>query len=156
MKNIVKMSLALALAVPFTFACSKEGGSSTANASGKVSAAEVTKGATEAAKGATDAAKAKSEEMKAAFAKATEGSMGDVSKQIDEIKKKAEALTGEKKTEFDALVKSIVAKKDELAKMFTDMKGMTEGPAFTEMKGKLEMGMADLKTMVETAMAKLK
>ena len=110
----------------------------------------------EAAKGATDAAKAKSEEMKAAFAKATEGSMGDVSKQIDEIKKKAEALTGEKKTEFDALVKSIVAKKDELAKMFTDMKGMTEGPAFTEMKGKLEMGMADLKTMVETAMAKLK
>ena len=154
MKNIVKMSLALALVVPFA-SCNKEGSSSTANAAGKVTA-EATKGATEAAKGATDATKAKFDEMKTSFAKATEGSMGDVSKQIDEIKKKAEALTGEKKTEFEGLVKSITAKKDELVKMFSDMKGMSEGAGVTEMKGKLEMGMADLKKMVEAAMAKLK
>lgn len=154
MKNIVKMSLALALVVPFSFACSKEGSGSTTNAAPKMG--EAAKSMSETAKGATEAAKGKFDEMKASFAKATETSMSDIGKQIDELKTKTAALTGEKKAELEGLVKNITAKKDELMKTFTDMKGAGEGTAFTDMKGKLESGVTELKKLVESAMAKLK
>jgi len=161
MKNIVKMSLALALVVPFVTSCSKEGSSGTTKAAEKMteSAKEATaaaKSATDSAKSATEAAKLKFDDMKAAFAKSTEGAMGDIGKEFDSLKTKAAALNGEQKNEMEALVKNITAKKDEVVKMFSDMKGMSDSAGFTEMKGKLEMGMADLKKMVETAMAKLK
>lgn len=140
MKSMIQLGLALALALPVTVACSENKAASPADA----------------LKGASEAAKGKFDEVKAAFAKATEGQMGDVGKQIDEIKKKAEGLSADKKTEIDALVKNIVAKKDELMKMFGDMKSAGEGAGFDGLKSKLEGGIGELKKLIETAMSKLK
>lgn len=136
MKNSSKLCLALLLALPLA-ACGE-------------------KSAADTMKGAASSATAKIDEMKASFTKLTEGQMGDVTKSIEELTSKASTLTGDKKTEVDGLLKNIMTKKDDLMKMFTDMKGMAGGAGFDGMKDKLTNGIGELKKLVEAAMAKLK
>jgi vacuolar-type H+-ATPase subunit H len=136
MKNLIKICFALALTLPFA-ACSEN------------NAANAVKDATAKAAEGVD-------KMKAEFAKLSEGQLGEVTKSITELQSKAASATGEKKTEVDGMLKNIMAKKDELMKMMGDVKGMAAGAGFDGMKDKLTNGIADLKKMVEAAMAKLK
>lgn len=135
MKNQTKLCLALVLALPLA-ACGE-------------------KKAADSMKDAASAATSKIEDIKASFAKMTEGQMGDISKSISDLQSKAASLTGEKKAELDGLIKNIAAKKGDLVKMFDDAKGLT-GDGFEKMKEKLATGIDEIKKMIDSAMAKLK
>lgn len=113
--------------------------------------------ATNAVKDVAGSATAAFDQAKEAAGKLFDGQLGDVGKQITELQSKASSLTGEKKTEVDGLIKQITSKKDDLMKMFGDMKGLTSGGAnFDGMKDKLTNGIAEIKKLIETAMSKLK
>ena len=113
--------------------------------------------ATNARQDAAGSATAAFDKVKEEAGKMFDGQLGDVGKQVTELQSKASSLTGEKKTEVDGLLKEIVAKKDGLMKMFGDMKGLTSGGAnFDGMKEKLTSGIAEIKKLIETAMAKMK
>ena len=108
MNRFLKTSLALALAIPFVFACSDET---------KTNAASSDKPATEKA---MDAAKAKFTDLKAAFAKATDSTMAWADKEMTEIKTKASNLSAEKKPEMDKLMTELNEKKADLKKMYDE------------------------------------
>lgn len=137
MKNTIKLCLALLVALPLA-ACSEN------NA------------ATNAVKDAAASATAAVDKLKGEFGKVFDGDMAGITKSISELQSKAGSLTGEKKTEVDGLMKQITSKKDELTKMFGDMKSMTDTNAFTSMKDKLTNGVGEIKKLIDTAMSKLK
>lgn len=126
MKHSTKICLALALAIPLA-ACSENKAAGT---------------------GMKDAA-AKVEGAAGDMAKMADAPMAEVTKSISELSSKAAAATGEKKTEVEAMIKNIMAKKDELMKMVPDLSA-------AGMKEKFTNGVAEIKKMIEAAMAKLK
>jgi SMC interacting uncharacterized protein involved in chromosome segregation len=143
MNCFLKTSLALALAIPFVFACSDET---------KTNAASSDKLTTEKA---MDAAKAKFTDMKNALAKATDDTMSWADKEMTEIKTKASSLSAEKKPEMDKLVAELNEKKADLKKMYDEAMASGES-GFESMKTKVDNAAADLKKRIDAAMAKLK
>ncbi|MBL8858157.1 MAG: hypothetical protein JNL28_06630 [Planctomycetes bacterium] len=126
MNSTTKISLALALALPLA-AC----------------------GENKAAPSVVKDAAGKVEGAVGDVAKMAEAPLAEVTKSISELTTKAASLTGEKKTELEGLIKNITAKKDELMNMTKDMSA-------AGVKEKFNAGLADLKKMVEAAMAKVK
>lgn len=139
MKITTKLALVLTAVLPLA-ACSEN------------QAANGEKGAG----GAMSAMTAKLDDLKSAATKMFDGQLGDATKSIDELKSKAAALTGDKKTEVEGLLKAILAKKDDVMKMIGDLKGLTDTAGLDGMKGKIGDAMAALKKMIEDAMAKAK
>ena len=126
MKNSIKLSLALALAIPLA-AC----------------------GENKAAPSVIKDAAAKVEGAAGDLAKMADAPMAELTKSIGDLSSKASSLTGEKKTEVEGMIKNIMAKKDELMSMTKDM-----GAA--GMKDKFTNGVAEIKKLIDAAMAKLK
>lgn len=127
MKNTTKLVLALSLAFPLA-ACSEN------------SAASNTM------KDAANKTAAAAESMKADITKMMETPMADASKSISDLQHKAATMTGDAKTKLDAMIKNIIAKKDEIMKMASELQG-------SDIKEKITNGINELKKMISEAMA---
>jgi hypothetical protein len=127
MKNTTKLVLALTLLVPLA-ACSEN------------------KAASNTMKDAADKTMAAAESMKAEIAKMTEAPMAEASKSIADLEKKAAAMSGDGKAKLETMIKNIIAKKDDIMKMASQLQG-------SDIKEKITSGINELKKMISDAMA---
>jgi hypothetical protein len=127
MKNTTKLVLALTLLVPLA-ACSEN------------------KAASNTMKDAADKTMAAAESMKAEIAKMTEAPMAEASKSIADLEKKAAAMSGDGKAKLETMIKNIIAKKDDIMKMASQLQG-------SDIKEKITSGINELKKLISDAMA---
>lgn len=134
MNHTIKLSLALALALPLA-ACNEN----------KAAAPSTTNTSTTSM---MDAAKTHLSNAPADLADAT--------KSISDLEMKSASMSGESKSKLDSLLTSIKSKRDDIAKMISEMQTSPVGNSLDGLKTKINNALAELKKMISDAQAAAK